>query len=173
MFKKNGRNFYFIYMCTHSSQKEFQNIYFNICSHNWHLVSIMGHKHVFELIPTEILQRNKTRKLHKFTQMTTSTSLTIKPHVYWIKLKSSFLFLLRVSAEGQYLFCKICAISANLYFCDIIRIICAWSGTNFAQYSATYATSFAQFCKIICAKSKIPQNLRKTQYFVQELHPAS
>ena len=67
-------------------------------------------------------------------------------------------------------FCaKFALFSASFYFCDILRIICAWSGTSFAQYSASYATSFAQFC----AKSKIPQNLRKTQYFVQELHPAS
>ena len=50
----------------------------------------------------------------------------------------------RVFAEGRYSCAKFALFTTNFYFCNILRIICAWSETSFAQYSASYATSFSQ-----------------------------
>ena len=47
--------------------------------------------------------------------------------------------LTRVLGEGRYLLRKIFSILHKLLFCDILRIIWAWSGKSFAQYFASYA----------------------------------
>ena len=50
MFKKMVAIVFFIDICTRY-RKSSKNICFNICSH----VSVMGNKHVFELIPTVLI----------------------------------------------------------------------------------------------------------------------
>ena len=75
--------------------------------------------------------------------------------------------LLGFSRNGNFCCAKF-ALFYPFFCCKLLRIICTWSGTTFAQYSAlsSHATCFVHICAI-CVKNKIAQK----QQFAKKINP--
>ena len=54
-----------------------------------------------------------------------------------------------------------CSQKLQSFFCEILRIICAWSETTFAQYSALFRITHNSFCSFLRKKKSSYFQLKK------------
>ena len=54
-----------------------------------------------------------------------------------------------------------CSQTLQSFFCEILRIICAWSETTFAQYSALFRITHNSFCSFLRKKKSSYFQLKK------------